>query len=101
MRRLRKLVEAVFTVLAGVVALVAILVGSIELGCRGPSVAPVQPTQSAYAIDVPGYRRDQASTYFTYPEWYIVYAAEDLGRFVETGNESGFHYLAAITGFWD
>jgi hypothetical protein len=102
MRRVGKVVEAVATVLAGVVALVAILIGSLELGCRGPSVAAVEPkAESAYGIDVPGYRRAEASTYFTYPEWYIVYAAEDFGRFVETGNESGFHYLSAITGFWD
>jgi hypothetical protein len=102
MRRLARIAKIVAVAVAAVVAAVALLVGSIELGCRGPSVAAARPpATSAYAIDVPGYRRDEAATWFTYPEWYIVYAAEDLAKFVATGNESGFHYLAAITGFWD
>jgi hypothetical protein len=101
-RAIGRLAKAVGIVFAVVLAGMAILVGSIELGCRGPSVAAVQPeARGAYAIDVPGYRRDESSTYFTFPEWYIVYAAEDLARFVETGKESGFGYLSAITSFWD
>ena len=57
-------------------------------------------TEPSLAIDLAGYRRDEARTYFTFPEWYIVYVAEDLGKFVESANESRFHYLSAISGFW-
>jgi hypothetical protein len=102
MRGLRKLAKVAAIVLVVIAGAIAILVGSIELGCRGPAVAsaPTPAATAGYAIDLAGYRRPEASTYFTFPEWYIVYAAEDLGRFVETGRESGFHYLAAISGFW-
>ncbi len=101
MPRLRRILRAVAIAAAVVVVAVAVLVGSIELGCRGSAVAvPQAGPRSTFAIDAPGYRRAKSSTYFTFPEWYIVYASEDFGKFVETGNESGFHYASAIAGFW-
>ena len=52
------------------------------------------------AIDEKGYRRKLDNTYFTFPEWYIVYSFEDFGRFLDRGSESGFNYLGHILGFW-
>jgi hypothetical protein len=52
------------------------------------------------AIDDPGYRRKEANTFFTFPEWYIVYSFEDFGRFLEQSSESQFGYLTHIIGFW-
>ncbi|MDP3703473.1 MAG: hypothetical protein Q8R78_03715, partial [Candidatus Omnitrophota bacterium] len=57
--------------------------------------APVLP-----AIDEQGYRRKQANTFFTFPEWYIVYSFEDFGRFLDSSSESRFGYLSHILGFW-
>ena len=52
------------------------------------------------AIDEQGYRRKQANTFFTFPEWYIVYSFEDFGRFLDSSSESQFGYLSHIFGFW-
>ena len=52
------------------------------------------------AIDEPGYRRKQNNTFFTFPEWYIVYSFEDFGRFLDRSSESHFNYLGHIFGFW-
>lgn len=82
---------------------VGITIAAVETGCRGTGDrgAVVRPiAEPRLVIDEPGYRRDAASTYFTFPEWYIVYAAEDLGRSLETGRESTFPYLGAVAGFW-
>lgn len=80
------------------------MVAGVTYGCRGSAARAAQPNavagEKAYAIAELGYRRDQSSTYFTFPEWYIVYVAEDFGRFLEKGRESGFAYGAATTGFW-
>ena len=54
----------------------------IEGRC-GPAAAVVAssaPAQTLPVIDEPGYRRKQANTFFTFPEWYIVYSL-DFGRF--------------------
>src|ERR1700680_4192392 len=97
MRRLRRVV-AVFVgllVLAFVVPVV-----SIEWGCRGGSEHVFRVEARLYWEKPDDYQRDQASTYYTFPEWYIVYAAEDFATFVATKNESAFHYVPAIAGFW-
>src|SRR5690349_4488646 len=94
---LRRLVRAlVLLVLAATVSVVA-LIGGIEYGCR-PSGAPATASAAipAFAVKLPGYRRDEAATYFTFPEWYIVFAAEDLGGYVATGDDSGFDWFTAV-----
>jgi hypothetical protein len=102
-RAFGKLARGVAIAVLLIVGVVAVLVGSIELSCRGPSATAMPAAakdQPSFVIDAAGYRRDEARTYFTFPEWYIVYVAEDFGKFVETANESRFPYLSAISGFW-
>ena len=50
--------------------------------------------------DVPGYQRPEESTFLTYPEWAIVYAAREYAGFVDRRRESGFPYWAHIGRFW-
>jgi hypothetical protein len=50
--------------------------------------------------DVPGYQRPEESTFLTYPEWAIVYAAREYAGFVANHRESGFPYWAHIGRFW-
>ena len=93
-------------VLLAFVALVAFAIlaplGYIEGTCRPASLA----TSSAdAAIALPpiaekGYRRPLDNTYFTFPEWYIVYSFEDFGHFLDHSSESRFGYLRHILGFW-
>jgi hypothetical protein len=86
--------------LAAVVLLVALTVlvplAYIEGSCRPAAAvsASAAPLQALPAIEDASYRRKQANTFFTFPEWYIVYSFEDFGRFLDRSSESHFKYLA-------
>jgi hypothetical protein len=99
LRWLRRILAAV-----AVLILLAVLVplAYIEGSCRPAAgvTAFSTPGQTLPAIDEAGYRRKEANTYFTFPEWYIVYSFEDFGRFLDHGSESGFGYISHILGFW-
>lgn len=93
-------------ILVTVVILIALAVlvpmAYIEGSCS-PSASPSASAASTPvlpAIDEQGYRRKQANTFFTFPEWYIVYSFEDFGRFLDSSSESRFGYLSHIIGFW-
>lgn len=93
-----------------VAALLAILIAFsvlvplayIEGTCRPQTNAATAaaPARTLPAIDEPGYRRKLNNTFFTFPEWYIVYSFEDFGRFLDRSSESHFNYLGHIFGFW-
>ena len=74
----------------------------IEGTCRPASnrVGSAAPAVSAAGDHRGGYRRKEDNTFFTFPEWYIVYSFEDFGRFLDRGSESDFNYLGHIGGFW-
>ena len=92
--------------LAAVAILIALAVlaplAYIEGSCRPVAAvsAPAAPVQALPAIEDAAYRRKQANTFFTFPEWYIVYSFEDFGRFLDRSSESHFNYLSHILGFW-
>lgn len=44
--------------------------------------------------------RPEEQTFLTVPEWYIVYAADELAAHLETGLPSRYPYFAAIRQFW-
>ncbi|MER8834311.1 hypothetical protein NKJ72_15265 [Mesorhizobium sp. M0045] len=50
--------------------------------------------------EIPGYQRPEESTFLTYPEWAIVYAAREYAGFVDKNQPSGFPYLSYIGRFW-
>ena len=93
-----------FVVLVAVLIALSVLapLTYIEGTCRPNSAAR---TSSAPAVELPviddtRYRRKQNNTFFTFPEWYIVYSFEDFGRFLDRSSESHFDYLGHILGFW-
>ena len=99
LRPLRRLLMALAIVLAIAVGLPLAYVegtcGPLESATSAALPASVLPV-----IEDKGYRRKLDNTYFTFPEWYIVYSFEDFGRFLDRGTESGFNYLGHILGFW-
>src|SRR5438876_10499161 len=94
-RFLRALV--IFIALAVIVPLVYIE-GTCSPTASATSAAA--PAAALPSIDEKGYRRKLDNTYFTFPEWYIVYSFEDFGRFLDSSSESHFNYLGHILGFW-
>ena len=94
----RILVTAVVLIALAVLVPMAYIEGSCQ-PAKAVAASPAPPT-SLPAIDEQGYRRKQANTFFTFPEWYIVYSFEDFGRFLNSSSESHFGYLSHILGFW-
>jgi hypothetical protein len=91
-------------VVAAILIVLPVLVplAYIEGTCRPAAIADASaaPAVSLPAIDEAGYRRKENNTFFTFPEWYIVYSFEDFGRFLDRSSESRFNYLGHIFGFW-
>ncbi len=54
---------------------------------------------SAADVEV-SYLRDEARTYLTFPEWFIVYVSQDYGAWLEDRRPSGFPYFTAAYDFW-
>lgn len=51
--------------------------------------------------EIENYQRPEESTYLTYPEWAIVYAAREYAAFLKAGHrESGFPYWSYTGRFW-
>jgi hypothetical protein len=47
-----------------------------------------------------GYKRDEAQTYLTLPEWLLVYSPDEYARFLKSKPPSGFPYFGSIAQFW-
>jgi hypothetical protein len=94
--RVRKCLK--WTLAAGVLVLLLLLapVVYVELACRGDARTDTyQPV-----IADPAFRRREANTYLTYPEWHIVFAYDGLAQAVKSGDEYAFDYLPSVARFW-
>jgi hypothetical protein len=99
LRCLKRLLKAV----AILIVLAVVLPLAYIEGTCGPTTSTTSaaaPATALPAIDEKGYRRKLDNTFFTFPEWYIVYSFEDFGRFLDRDSESHFNYLGHILGFW-
>ncbi|KRR15750.1 hypothetical protein [Bradyrhizobium retamae] len=98
-----KWLRRILAVVAILIALTVLLpLAYVEGICRPATSTAIStaPAVTLPAIDEPGYRRKLNNTFFTFPEWYIVYSFEDFGRFLDRSSESHFNYLGHIFGFW-
>ncbi|WP_404925201.1 hypothetical protein [Mesorhizobium sp. ORM16] len=62
--------------------------------------APPPALAARVRAEIPGYQRPEESTFLTYPEWAIVYAAREYAGFVAKDQPSGFPYFAYVGRFW-
>lgn len=65
-----------------------------------PPAAEAPPAVAAAVADIPGYERPEESTFLTYPEWAIVYAAREYAELVSREFPSAFPYWAYAGRFW-
>jgi ribosome modulation factor len=86
--------------LLGAMLLVGVVlpIGYIEIGCRSTAnvanVAP-RPILSAAAD-----QRPESRTFLTYPEWHIVYSAENYARHLQHAPPSSYGYWRDVRSFW-
>jgi len=69
-----------------------------------PAIAPSDPAVqrpiAAFLQGVAGYKRDEAQTYLTLPEWLLVYYPGEYARLLKDRPASDFPYFASIGQFW-
>ena len=72
-----------------------------------PPVGPISPSDPVVEKritltlqGVAGYKRDEAQTYLTLPEWLLVYYPGEYARFLRSRPASDFPYFASIGQFW-
>ena len=98
-RLVKRLLKAAFLALLLAVCLSSVFIG---IRCYSGSSRP-QPISAAAeraSEGLDGYRREEASTFLTLPEWYIVYNTEEFAKFIGTQPPSGFPYVASIRQYW-
>ena len=98
-RVLKRLIKA-----AGLAVLLAAVFSTLFIGFRcysgtsRPQVMTAAAERAAEGLD--GYRREEASTFLTLPEWYIVYNTEEYARFIGAERPSAFPYVGSIRQYW-
>jgi len=50
--------------------------------------------------DIKHEKRPEEQTFYTIPEWYIVYSAEEFAEFLKSNPPSRFPYFSSISQFW-
>jgi hypothetical protein len=74
--------------------------GFIALNCySGASAQPAAAVEKDTA-EPDGYRREEASTFLTLPEWYIVYNTDEYAATLATRPPSAFQYVGSIRQYW-
>ncbi len=99
-KQLNRLLRAV-AYAAGLFA-IAILVFSL---CSRPRKLLFAPTPDVrrhpeQSVGVPNYNRDEVDTFYTYPEWYIVWSYQAKADFQQQHLPSGYPYFGDIGQFW-
>jgi FAD/FMN-containing dehydrogenase len=60
----------------------------------------VQARIRAELLNIKGYKRDEAQTYLTLPEWFLVYSPDEYAQFLKAKAPSAFPYFGSIAQFW-
>lgn len=104
---LRRLILAIAAVVLVAVAIPALglaygflTTDSIVVAQPGPPGGRALEISAEFAAEIPGYKRPEESTFLTYPEWAIVYAAREYAGLVDDRFPSAFPYWAYIGRFW-
>jgi hypothetical protein len=103
-RFLKRRVLPFFLICFGVIILF-IAVFWLKCAFVKPSVGPLPTTivreQGTVVPDIgEKNRRPVEDTYFSYPEWYIVWSYEERAQYLPKNLPSGFPYFASIGQYW-
>jgi hypothetical protein len=103
----RRLLATLLTIVLLVVATPLVGLGYGYLTTEPVTVSPpAAANESAVQIserlssEIDRYKRPEESTFLTYPEWAIVYAAREYAGLVENASPRAFPYWAYIGRFW-
>src|SRR5271167_4540581 len=68
-----------------------------------PSIGPLHGMTREKGIAAPDFganKRPIEDSYFSYPEWYIVWSYEERAQYLPKNPPSGFPYFASIRQYW-
>jgi hypothetical protein len=101
-RRWRVLRYAIAFLLIAIAAPAVVTIARCTLATRvklaGPSGEPGEVTRAKAGLHA--YARPEAATYFTLPEWLILYDAEEYAAHVAHARPSAFPYFRSILRYW-
>jgi hypothetical protein len=64
---------------------------------NGAIISGIEGTKNS----IPGYFRNEEQTYLTFPEWYIVYSAEEYTASIANNPPSKFPYFKSVGQYWN
>ncbi|MEZ4709499.1 MAG: hypothetical protein R3A44_19980 [Caldilineaceae bacterium] len=99
-RRLKRF-GIIVGILIGALLLIALipLVG-VAVQCRPFAEAPISDAEQHMSTVGEVEARPEDQTYLTFPEWYIVYSADEYAAFVADNRPSRFPFFAAMRQYW-
>jgi hypothetical protein len=105
--RVKRFLKCVLLLLLIALGALVLFVAVFWLKCAvlPPPVAPLAAPNAAsgqlgYAVDIAGGKRPLEDSYFSYPEWYIVWSYEERAQYLPNNLPSGFPYFASIGQYW-
>lgn len=106
--RVKRFLKRVLLLVLGAFGALALIVVVFWLKCAfaHPPVAPLAAPASAVssptanAADIGIGKRPLENSYFSYPEWYIVWSYEERAQYLPKNLPSGFPYFASIGQYW-
>lgn len=105
MRRLLRVIRFLLRLATLVAAMAAVCVIAFVIHCKPrPLALPVTPASHrapAEAAGVKNYTRDEVDTFYTYPEWYIVWSYQAKADYQRQHLPSGFTYGGDVAQFWE
>jgi hypothetical protein len=102
--RVRKILRHVLGLLACVAVITLVAVTAFVVHCPRTqllfSPTPEALRYPAQAAGVANYARPEVDTFYTYPEWYIVWSYQSKADFQRNHLPSGYSYFGDIGQFW-
>jgi hypothetical protein len=86
---------------------IALIIPLIGIAVQCDPFERVEPVRSpgteiaaSFGISEADYVRPEDQTYVTFPEWYIVFSADEYAAFIQENKPSGFPYFGSIAQYW-
>lgn len=105
LKGVKRLLKRILVFVLVFVCALVLFIAAFWLKCAfaKPPVAAL-PTMARQGTTVPDIgeknRRPLEDSYFSYPEWYIVWSYEERAQYLPKNLPSGFPYFASIAQYW-